>query len=1171
MTDFGSELIGRVSSVKYFMNRMTDKVTNFVGKLMFQGSNDNSTWEDIFTADIYIREGWNTYTPSSSLKYRYYRFYANSSSSCQVAEIQLMGNIVEDSSATTKVCDVMLYAPGNVSQTFSSHVTYDDAASSVVTGISPRYGTYRGGETVTFTGTGFSTTTGEISITIDDIDCPVDSATATQLTCTTGQRSTINPNPSTMIRFDGSSSAKNGYASMQTYSFKYANYWSDLETWSGEYTPQAGDSISVPVGQTLVVNVDSTPVVNAIIVEGSLVFLPDATATHHRTLDASYIYISNGAIFEAGTETERYTSRLTITMHGNREDPQLPIYGNKGVFVRFGQIDMHGVVRDYTWVELENTLSVGGNQITLNTTVDWQVGEEIVIAPTDFEVDHAEAFEITAVDNSNPSNTVLTLNTTALYKHYAGSTSFTGSNGINADMTKTLEMRAEVGLLTRNVVYKGADDDSVANQYGAHIMLHSSGDDSLTGRFSYIELTQVGQAFQLGRYPIHFHMIGTLHNSYIKGNALHHTYNRACTIHGVHYLTLEKNVAYQTMGHTFFIEDGAETKNVLIENLAVKTKRSWSLLNTDQTPASFWITHPDNQFIRNHAAGSDRYGFWFDLQEHPTGPSYDPEICPEFDQLGEFTGNVAHSNGRYGLRIFHRFNPSADPCAALNTWAHGELEMYSTDVTTPIVTHFRDFLGYKNKRNGIIVEECGALKFHNIRTADNLLAGVEFSITATGPWLTDSDDYHLQDALIVGFSENVESEQTTHVSTTDSNPDETRGLIGAKTEKMRIKDVLFANFDYNSSTWGAIGTCSHCDGPATNAAGRTYFTKNLYFFNTTQRVTFDTPFKEILYDQDGSLGNNTHRWVVHYYKHLDISECMQDQATYNGLLCSSSISIRRVLFYSPLPFSSLKNLPMKIMNMDVVPAIRRNRRSLVSPTSCSTLSTFSLQTINNDYDAVYYTKQQDLLNYYDQYATAKINYNQAIEDAENGNTSAVATANSLSTQMTEITTNITTLESEINSTYGFYDDLYMNDTNFCDTEMYAGFEFRIKNNPSNNWVFPVATNYEYKVHIAQGADFTQLTGQYSYYELIENDTQGVVLHFNHTERTEMFYFNYTHSNGTSMSANKSDMVVTHNGSNGIGTIYMNNVTRHMALKLDASNQDAVSFVLAREECITVGG
>lgn len=102
-------------------------------------------------------------------------------------------------------------------------------------------------------------------------------------------------------------------------------------------------------------------------------------------------------------------------------------------------------------------------------------------------------------------------------------------------------------------------------------MLHSKGDESLTGRIEYVELRDVGQAFQLGRYPIHFHMIGTVHNSYIRGNAIHHTYNRAVTIHAVHYLRVINNVAYKTMGHTFFIEDAIETKNYLENNLAILT------------------------------------------------------------------------------------------------------------------------------------------------------------------------------------------------------------------------------------------------------------------------------------------------------------------------------------------------------------------------------------------------------------------------------------------------------------------------------------------------------------------------------------------------------------------------------------------------------------------------
>ena len=112
-------------------------------------------------------------------------------------------------------------------------------------------------------------------------------------------------------------------------------------------------------------------------------------------------------------------------------------------------------------------------------------------------------------------------------------------------------------------------------------MVHSDGGEKLIARIAYIELFNVGQAFQLGRYPIHFHLIGAVHYSYIKGNAIHQSYNRACTIHGVHYLRLIDNVAYNVMGHTFFIEDAAETNNYLENNLAIWMRKSWSLLNSD--------------------------------------------------------------------------------------------------------------------------------------------------------------------------------------------------------------------------------------------------------------------------------------------------------------------------------------------------------------------------------------------------------------------------------------------------------------------------------------------------------------------------------------------------------------------------------------------------------------
>jgi len=53
-------------------------------------------------------------------------------------------------------------------------------------------------------------------------------------------------------------------------------------------------------------------------------------------------------------------------------------------------------------------------------------------------------------------------------------------------------MKAEVGLLTRNVLFRGDPETSNVNQYGAHIMIHSPGDESSIGRICYVELKDVG-------------------------------------------------------------------------------------------------------------------------------------------------------------------------------------------------------------------------------------------------------------------------------------------------------------------------------------------------------------------------------------------------------------------------------------------------------------------------------------------------------------------------------------------------------------------------------------------------------------------------------------------------------------------------------------------------------
>jgi hypothetical protein len=51
--------------------------------------------------------------------------------------------------------------------------------------------------------------------------------------------------------------------------------------------------------------------------------------------------------------------------------------------------------------------------------------------------------------------------------------------------------------------------------------------------------------------------------------------------------------------------------NIIQDNLMISALTSVLMLQSDITVAGYWITNPSNTLVRNHAAGSDFYGFWY--------------------------------------------------------------------------------------------------------------------------------------------------------------------------------------------------------------------------------------------------------------------------------------------------------------------------------------------------------------------------------------------------------------------------------------------------------------------------------------------------------------------------------------------------------------------------------
>jgi len=98
----------------------------------------------------------------------------------------------------------------------------------------------------------------------------------------------------------------------------------------------------------------------------------------------------------------------------------------------------------------------------------------------------------------------------------------------------------------------------------------------------------------------------------IQSNSIHHCFSRCVTIHGSHGVHVKNNVAHDTYGHCYFLEDGGEKETVFEGNLGLTTRNGF-LTPSDTQPSTFWLTSPLVTMTNNHAAGSDRkgVGIWY--------------------------------------------------------------------------------------------------------------------------------------------------------------------------------------------------------------------------------------------------------------------------------------------------------------------------------------------------------------------------------------------------------------------------------------------------------------------------------------------------------------------------------------------------------------------------------
>lgn len=448
-----------------------------------------------------------------------------------------------------------------------------------------------------------------------------------------------------------------------------AQRWSDPATWGGQ-VPGVGENVTIADGQSVALDDDTAPLAG-LTIWGSLEFCREDLA-----LTADWVMV-HGRL-DIGSENHPFEQQATITLTGDDTQQSIMGMGTRGLMVMGGQLELHGTPPQTVWSKINAHAAAGTTQLTMMEDVDWQAGDQLVIAPTDYYfVGASEQLDLAGVNGSN-----LTLEN-PLQDFRWGVMQYATSSGISlspdgsltppqdpagGQSATELDQRAEVGNLTRNIVIQ-APDDSVwqSEGFGAHVMIMQL---SSQAHINGVEFRRVGQAGILGRYPFHWHRLsyrddgvelGDATGHYVRNSAIHNSMNRCITIHATNGTEVSNNVCYNVRGHGIFFEDAVERRNVVEGNLVLHTRNpeAADLLKVHEGPAPFgnlgtgasglWVSNPDNTVRNNTAADAEGFGLWMAFPAAPVASSSNVDMIPNRLELGNFDYNTVHSNRRQGV------------------------------------------------------------------------------------------------------------------------------------------------------------------------------------------------------------------------------------------------------------------------------------------------------------------------------------------------------------------------------------------------------------------------------------------------------------------------------------------------------------------------------------------
>src|SRR5690606_29750524 len=155
----------------------------------------------------------------------------------------------------------------------------------------------------------------------------------------------------------------------------------------------AGDKVVIARDKNVLLDV-SPPALGGRSIDGKLTFSNDAD------LELTTEWIMLHGELTIGSEESPHTRNATMLFRADvKGEDVMAGMGDRGIMISGGTLSLHGD-RTKAWTKLSTTAEAGSTTIEGLDASDWRVGDEIVLASTDYDPRQAEVRTITDISGN---------------------------------------------------------------------------------------------------------------------------------------------------------------------------------------------------------------------------------------------------------------------------------------------------------------------------------------------------------------------------------------------------------------------------------------------------------------------------------------------------------------------------------------------------------------------------------------------------------------------------------------------------------------------------------------------------------------------------------------------------------------------------------------------------